>query len=406
MKISLNTENRRVVSGIRATGALHFGHYHGVLKNWLTMQHEYDCFFFIADWHALTTNYDNTKALINNIWQLAIECLSVGLNPKLCNLFIQSAVPEHAELHLLLSMISPLAWLERVPTYKDQQEKLKEKDLATYGFLGYPLLQAADILIYKAGYVPVGDDQVAHIELAREIARRFNYLYGREVDFIDRAEAAITKLGKKNAKLFRQLIKEYQEQGKLTALEQGYALLSNQANLSLGESERLHGYLEGTGKIILPEPEPLLTKIAKFPGLDGRKMSKSYHNTLGLTETTKAIETKIKTMPTDPARVHRNDPGEPNKCPVWSFHEIYASEEIKSWVLQGCRSAGIGCLECKGQLLEAIKQEYKPIRERALEYEKNIKVVHNIIQEGAENARSVAKATLQEVRTAMGLCYR
>jgi tryptophanyl-tRNA synthetase len=336
---------------------------------------------------------------------MIIDCLSAGLNPKLCNIFIQSAIPEHAELHLLLSMITPLAWLERVPTYKDQQEKLKEKDLSTYGFLGYPTLQAADILIYKAGFVPVGEDQVAHIELAREIARRFNYLYGREVDFIDKVEIAINKMGKKNAKLFRQLMKQYQEQGDLAALEQGHALLNAQANLSIGECERLYGFLEGYGKIILPEPEPLLTKVSKFPGLDGRKMSKSYNNTIGLTESAKSVEIKIRTMPTDPARVHRTDPGEPFKCPVWQFHDIYSNEEVKNWVLEGCRSAGIGCLECKNQLLDAMAKEQEPIRERAMEYEENISLVRNIVQEGIENARDIAKATLQEVRTAMGISY-
>lgn len=406
MTIQFSAENRRVVSGMRATGAMHLGNYHGALKNWLTMQHEYECFFFIADWHALTTGYEDTKDIENNTWNMAVDWLAAGLNPKLCNIFIQSAIPEHAELHLLLSMITPLSWLERVPTYKDQQEKLKEKDLATYGFLGYPTLQAADVLIYKAGFVPVGEDQVAHIELVRQIARKFNHLYGKEVDFVERAELAINKMGNKDAKLFRKLMRQYQEKGDKEALEKGHALLNNQANLSIGARERLYGFLEGSGKIILPEPEALLTKTSKFPGLDGKKMSKSYHNTIGLTEDAKSVESKIKTMPTDPARVRRTDPGEPFKCPVWYLHEVYSTDEVKDWVLKGCRSAGIGCLECKGQLLESIFKEQEPIRERALEYKKNMSVVRNIVQEGTEKARDIAKTTLQEVRIAMGISYR
>ena len=406
MTVTTSTENRRVVSGIRPTGALHLGNYHGALKNWLKMQHEYECFFFIADWHALTTGYENTKDIENNTWNMLIDWLAAGINPKLCNLFIQSAVPEHAELHLLLSMLTPLSWLERVPTYKDQQEKLKEKDLSTYGFLGYPTLQAADILIYKAGFVPVGEDQIAHVELVREIARRFNHLYGREVDFVERAELAINKISKKDAKLFRTLIKQYQEKGDAEALAQGHALLNTQANLSISDRERLYGFLEGSGRIILPEPEPMLTKVTKFPGLDGRKMSKSYDNTIALTEAADSVEFKIKTMQTDPARKRRTDPGEPTKCPVWDLHDIYSTDEVKAWVSSGCRSAGIGCLECKGQLLAAVFKEQEPIRERSLEYKKNISVVRNIVQEGIENARDVAKTTLQEVRTAMGLSYR
>jgi tryptophanyl-tRNA synthetase len=315
-------------------------------------------------------------------------------------------VPEHAELHLLLSMLIPLSWLERVPTYKDQQENLKEKDLATYGFLGYPALQAADVLIYKTGFVPVGEDQVAHIELARQIARRFNYLYGRDVNFEEKAELAFNKMRKKDAKLLRQLMKQYQEKGDLDSLAQGHALLDSQANLSLGERERLAGFLAGYGKIILPEPEPLLTKIPKLTGLDGRKMSKSYNNTIDLTEAADSVAAKIKTMQTDPARVRRTDPGEPFKCPVWFLHEVYSTTEVKAWVLKGCRSAGIGCLECKGQLLEKIFQEQEPIRERALEYRKNISVVRNIVQEGIERARDIAKDTLQEVRQAMGINYQ
>ncbi|MCW8825950.1 MAG: tryptophan--tRNA ligase, partial [Gammaproteobacteria bacterium] len=267
--------NSRVLSGMRPTGQLHLGHYHGVLKNWLTLQHEYECFFFVADWHALTTEYDNTGGIQDSINDMVIDWLAAGVNPRSAKIFVQSQVPEHAELHLLLSMITPLGWLERVPTYKDQQEKLKEKDLATYGFLGYPLLQSADILMYRATQVPVGEDQVAHVELTREVARRFNHIYGREPNFEEQAEAAAKKMGKKNAKLYHNLRRAFQEKGDHEALETAKALLEGQGNITLGDRERLFGYLEGGGKIILPEPQPLLTPASKMPGLDGQKMSKS-----------------------------------------------------------------------------------------------------------------------------------
>lgn len=403
--ISSTTENRRVVSGMRSTGRLHLGNYHGALKNWVTLQHQYDCFFFAADWHALTTHYEQTESIEQQTWDMIQDWLAAGLNPGACKIFIQSAVPEHAELHLLLSMLTPLTWLERVPTYKDQQEKLRELDLANYGFLGYPVLQSADVLIYKAGYVPVGEDQVAHIELTREIARRFNHLYGREPNFQERAEAAIAKMGKKNAKLFRTLMKKYQEQGDIESLEKGQALLNAQANLARGDIERLAGFLEGSGKIILPEPEALLTEVGKFPGLDGQKMSKSYNNTIGLTEEPKSVETKIRTMPTDPARVRRTDPGDPNKCPVWQLHEVYSESDTKQWVKQGCTTAGIGCLDCKGPLIDAIQKEQQPIIERSKEISANPEKVRSVITQGIEEARDVAKATLMDVRTAMGISY-
>ncbi len=398
--------NRRVLSGMRPTGSLHLGHYHGVLKNWLKLQHEYECFLFVADWHALTTEYEDPVIITDSIWDMVIDWLAVGINPGEATLFIQSKIPEHAELHVLLSMITPLGWLERVPTYKDQQEKLKDKDLSTYGFLGYPLLQAADILIYKAGYVPVGEDQVAHIELAREVARRFNYLYGREAGFEEKVEAATRKMGKKGARLYFDLRKRYQEQGDTEALETAQAFLESQQNVSLGDRDRLFGYLEGGGRAILAEPYPLLTAESKMPGIDGEKMSKSYGNTIGLREDSDSVVHKLRTMPTDPARVKRQDPGDPEKCPVWKLHQIYSSEEVKAWVQQGCRSAGIGCLDCKQPLIDAVLAELAPIRERAEEYMSDREAVRGIIAEGCETAREVARQTMEEVRQAMGLVYR
>ncbi len=395
----------RVLSGMRPTGKLHLGHYHGVLKNWVQLQHEYECLFFVADWHALTTHYEDPQIIEKSVWDMVIDWLAAGINPGSATLFLQSKVPEHAELHLLLSMITPLGWLERVPTYKDQQEKLKEKDLATYGFLGYPLLQSADILAYRAGHVPVGADQVAHVELTREVARRFNHLYGREPGFEDNAEAAIQKMGKKNAKLYRSLKKKYLEQGDQDALEVARALLKEQQNITIGDRERLFGYIEGGGKVILPEPHPLLTPAAKMPGLDGQKMSKSYGNTIGLREEEDSVVQKIKTMRTDPQRVRRTDPGDPEKCPVWQLHEVYSAEDTKCWVQKGCRSAGIGCLECKAPIIDAVLAEQKPIRERAKQYENEPGMVRSIVVEGSEQARDLAKQTLEEVRKVMGLSY-
>ena len=391
---------------MRATGKLHLGHYHGVLKNWTRLQHEYECFFFVADWHALTTEYENTAVIAASVWDMVIDWLAAGVNPGSSTVFIQSRVPEHAELHLLLSMITPLGWLERVPTYKDQQEKLKEKDLATYGFLGYPLLQSADILMYKASLVPVGEDQVAHIELTREVARRFNHIYGREPDFEEKAEAAVRKMGKKNSKLYNELRKRYQEQGDDEALETGRALLENQHNITLNDRERLFGYLEGSGKIILPEPQPLLTPASKMPGLDGQKMSKSYGNTIGLREDPESVRQKLKTMPTDPARVRRTDPGDPEKCPVWQFHQVYSGDDVRQWVQEGCRSAGIGCLDCKQPVIEAVLREQAPIHERAAQFNENPNLVRNLVEEGCEAARDEARKVIEEVRAVMGLEYR
>lgn len=398
--------NKRVLSGMRPTGQLHLGHYHGVLKNWVQLQHEFECFFFVADWHALTTAYEDTSIIGDSVFDIVVDWLSVGINPGEATLFVQSRVPEHAELHLLLSMITPISWLERVPSYKDQQEKLKEKDLSTYGFLGYPLLQSADILIYKAGHVPVGEDQVAHIELSREVARRFNYLYGRELGFEDKAEAAARKMGKKNAKLYFDIRRTYQETGDGDALERGRALLESQQNISIGDRERLLGYLEGGGKVILPEPQALLTPESKMPGLDGEKMSKSYGNTISLREAPESVTQKLRTMPTDPARVRRTDPGDPRKCPVWKWHEVYSNDEVRNWVREGCTTAGIGCLDCKQPVIDAVIKEQTPIRERSQEFLADPDAVRAIIDEGCEAARSVARDTLDDVRQVMNLVYR
>jgi len=396
-------QHQRVLSGMRPTGLLHLGHYHGVLKNWVNLQHEYECFFFVADWHALTTHYEDPRIIADSTQDMVIDWLAAGVSPGSAKIFVQSRIPEHAELHLLLSMITPLGWLERVPTYKDQQEALKEKDLATYGFLGYPLLQSADILVYKAGQVPVGEDQVAHVELTREVARRFNHLYGREPGFEDKAEAAIKKMGKKDAKLYRDLRKRYTEQGDQQALDVAQALLESQQNISLGDRERLFGFLEGSGKIILPEPQALLTPASKMPGLDGQKMSKSYRNTISLREDPDDIARKLRTMPTDTNRVRRTDPGDPALCPVWQLHHVYSDDETKEWVKQGCTTAGIGCVECKQPVIDAVIAELKPMRERAKDYLDDPSAVQAIIDEGCEAARDVARDTLDEVRKVMGL---
>jgi tryptophanyl-tRNA synthetase len=395
----------RVLSGMRPTGSLHLGHYHGVLKNWVQMQNEFECLFFVADWHALTTHYDTPQVIEQSVWDMVVDWLAAGVDPARATLFIQSRVPEHAELHLLLSMITPLGWLERVPTYKDQQEKLSEKDLSTYGFLGYPLLQSADILIYRATQVPVGEDQVPHIEFTREIARRFNHIYGREPGFEEKAESAVKKLGSKKAKLYQELRTRYLEQGDDEALESAQSLLDEQQSLSLGDRERLFGYLEGGGKMILSEPQAMLTVASKMPGLDGQKMSKSYNNTITLREDEASVGKKIRTMPTDPARIRRTDVGDPAKCPVWQLHQVYSSEDMKQWVMQGCKSAGIGCIECKQPVIDAVLEEQRPMRERAQQYLDDPAMVRNIIADGCEKARKLASETMRDVREAMGLGY-
>jgi len=401
-----NTQNRRVVSGMRPTGQLHLGNYHGALANWIELQYRYECFFFIADWHALTTSYEDTTAFKSNVHEVLIDWLGAGLNPGACTIFIQSRIPEHAELHLILSMVTPLAWLERVPTYKDQMEQLKDKDLSTYGFLGYPLLQSADILMYRPEFVPVGEDQVAHVEITREIARRFNHIYGREPDFEARCERAIKRLGSRNATQYSELRRQYQEQGSAEALAKARSLIESGAKLTIADRERLLGHLEGGGRAILPEPAVLLTKSPKVPGLDGRKMSKSYGNTIGLREEPDSVTKKLRAMQTDPARVRRSDPGDPDKCPVWDLHKIYSSDETRSWVQTGCRSAGIGCLDCKKPLIDSVVAEIDVIRKRAREYEENPEVVRSIVSEGCERAREAARATMDDVRAAVGLEYR
>jgi tryptophanyl-tRNA synthetase len=395
----------RVLSGMRPTGALHLGHYYGVLKNWVALQHEFECYFMVADWHALTTHYNEPQLIEDNIWEMVIDWLAVGVDPNQATLFIQSKVPEHAELHLLLSMMTPLGWLERMPSYKDQQEKLSDRDLSTYGFLGYPLLQAADILIYRANLVPVGEDQVPHIEITREIARRFNHLFGREPGFEEKALMAVKRLGTKKAKLYMELRTRYNEQGDDEALESARALLADSQNLTVADRERVFGYLEGSGKMILVEPQSKLTEASRLLGLDGQKMSKSYGNTIALRETPEEINRKVRTMPTDPARVRRTDPGDPAKCPVFSLHEVYSNDETKRWVREGCTSAGIGCLDCKQPVIDAMTRELAPIRERALALEEDPTAVKNVIADGCERARKLAQDTMRDVREAMGLGY-
>ena len=395
----------RVLSGMRPTGSLHLGHYHGVLKNWVKLQHEYPCLFFVADWHALTTQYDDPHGIAESAWDMVIDWLAAGVDPEKATLFIQSQVPEHAELHLLLSMMTPLGWLERVPTYKDQQEKMSNKDLSTYGFLGYPLLMSADILIYRADKVPVGEDQIPHVEITRELARRFNHMYGREPGFEEKAKEAVKKLGSKNARFFEELRKAYQQDGNADAVARGKDLVAAAQSLSAADRERLLGHLEGTGKMILVEPGYLLTEASKMPGLDGQKMSKSYNNTITLREDEASVTQKIKRMPTDTNRVRRTDPGDPERCPVWQLHQVYSDAACKDWVQKGCRSAGIGCIECKQPVIDGILAEQAPMRERAQKYLDNPKLVREIVADGNAKASALARETMRDVRASMGLSY-
>lgn len=395
----------RVVSGMRPTGAMHLGHYHGALKNWVRLQSELPCLFFVADWHALTTHYDDPSIIETSTWEMLVDWLAAGVDPSQSTLFIQSQVPEHAELHLLLSMSTPLGWLERVPTYKDQQEKLADRDLATYGFLGYPLLQAADVLIYRASQVPVGADQVPHVEMMREIARRFNHLYGKEKGFEEKALEAVKKLGGKRAKIYAELRVAYQEKGKEDALEQAKAMLDDAQNLSMIDRERLFGYLEGSRKLILVEPQSRLTESSRLPGLDGQKMSKSYGNSIALREDKDTLTKKIRTMPTDPARVRRTDPGDPDRCPVWQLHLVYSDVPTREWAAKGCKSAGIGCLECKQPVIDAILLEQEPMHERAQMYLDDPSMVRAIVADGCDTARKLAQETMRDVREAMGMSY-
>src|SRR5271166_5394725 len=349
---------KRVLSGMRSTGKLHLGNYVGALENWVRMQEQYDCFFVIVDWHALTTDYADTSRLKENLADVLLDWLAAGLDPEKCVMFIQSHVPVHAELHLLLSMITPLGWLERVPTYKEQKENIKEKDLGTYGFLGYPVLQSADILIYKADVVPVGEDQVAHVELTREIARRFNSLYAGPYPSVS---------------------------------------VTNDF------------YVPGTnlprGKEIFPQPQALLTPAPRLPGTDGRKMSKSYGNAVMLSDPEPVVRQKLKTMVTDPARVRRTDPGNPDVCPVGDLHKIFSDQETMVKVYEGCRSAGIGCIECKSWAADALVKILNPMQERRKKYEDNPRLAWDILEAGSARAREVAGATMDEVRSSIGLDY-
>jgi len=392
----------RVLSGMRPTGKLHLGNYHGALRNWVALQDGYEGYFFVADWHALTTDYDNTAPLQQHVHELVVDWLAAGLDPARCAIFLQSDVPGHAELHVLLSMITPLSWLDRVPTYKDQQAQLKEKDLATYGFLGYPLLQSADILLYRPGFVPVGEDQVAHVEITREIARRFNHIFGRDEQFARKVKAALSKFGPAREQ-YTDLRRRFQQEGDADALAEARAQVSAAAALGEAERELLLANLEGDVHRLLPAPEVLLTPAPRVPGLDGRKMSKSYGNTLGLTEDPASIEKKIRGMTTDPARARRTDPGTPEKCPVWDLHKLYSSEATRAWVHEGCTTAGIGCIECKKPVWEKVCAEATVMRERAAPYIDNPARVREILAAGAQQAGATAEATMQVVRRAMNL---
>ena len=369
---------KRVLSGMRPTGKLHLGNYMGALKNWVELQNatnedgsqKYECYFFIADFHALTTDYADTGALKENVREVALDFLAAGLDRKKCTIFLQSEVPAHFQLNSLLEMITPLSWLERVPTYKDQQEQLKEKDLATIGFLGYPVLQSADILVYQADLVPVGIDQAAHVEITREIARRFNHLYGSR-----RGAAAGAKAGDAAGHI--------SDKERLAELEQAKDV-----------------------RVILPEPKVLLTPSPKLPGTDGRKMSKSYNNTILLSDPEAEVRAKLKTMVTDPARVRRTDPGNPEVCPVFDLHKVFSTEEVQAQAAEGCRSAGIGCIQCKGWLADAVVKELAPIQERRRHYEANPDEVDAILDEGAFRASGRAMVTMRQVFTAVGLSRR
>jgi tryptophanyl-tRNA synthetase len=394
---------------MRPTGAMHLGHYHGALKNWVRLQEEHDCFFFVADWHALTTHYEEREVMERYVYEMVTDWLAAGLDPDKCTIFIQSRLPEHAELFTLLAMGTPLGWLERVPTYKDQMDKLKDRDLATYGFLGYPLLQAADILIYKATYVPVGEDQSSHVELTREVARRFNSLYGRASNQETLVAAALAKLTKDDARYFDKQRKAFGETGAGEALAKGEALIAKAAAVVAGwtsdDSELLQGHLKGSGKSILTEPRALHTEVLRLPGTDGAKMSKSYGNAVLMREAPAEVNKKIRAMVTDPARARRTDPGDPEKCPVWDLHKVHSDPATKDWVVKGCKSAGIGCLECKQPVIDAIVKEQQPWRERAEAYLADPKKVHWIVEMGTERARTVARQTMKDVRSAMGLNY-
>lgn len=404
--MSDSVSRERVLSGMRVTGRLHLGHYHGVLKNWVMLQEKCDSFYFVADWHALTTHYEEPGVMERNVWEMVIDWLASGVDPTKATLFIQSRIPQHAELHLLLSMVTPLGWLERVPSFKDQQQKIKGRDLATYGFLGYPVLQSADILIYRASQVPVGEDQVPHIELTREIARRFNRVFGKDAIFEEKAEQALVKLGKKAADQFRRARRAWLQEGNADALAQMNVLIDKAAGLGDEERERLRGYSEGGGRSILPEPQALLTPASKYPGVDGQKMSKSYDNQINMRDDPDRVAKALRTMPTDPARQRRNDPGDPDKCPVWGLHKVYTDSALQQKLAEGCRSAAIGCLDCKKPLIEVMLEEQAQLRARAKPYEDDPGEVRRTIDAGCERAMAVAEETMQEVRDVVGTVYR
>lgn len=400
-----STQNKRTLSGMRPTGKLHLGHYHGVLKNWVRMQDDYECFFFVADWHALTTSYDNPETMALHVWDMAVDWLAAGVDPEKSTLFIQSRILQHAELHLLLSMVTPLGWLERVPSFKEQQQQLADKDLSTYGFLGYPLLQSADILMYRAAYVPVGEDQVPHVELTREIARRFNAFFGKNESHERELEQALAAMGQSESKQFLNSRRAFNEQGNQAAYDKSKSMIEQLKQLSDDQRQLLMGYLEGRGKALLPEPRALLTEAAKTPGLDGQKMSKSYNNIIAMRDDPKRIEQSVRAMPTDPARVRLTDPGDPEKCPVWPLHQIYSDAETCEWVRAGCRTAAFGCVACKQPLIGKILEEQELLRERADPYLQNPDLVKDIMIEGSKKAGRVADETMEIVRSAVGTQY-
>jgi tryptophanyl-tRNA synthetase len=390
MSTAIRTPRPRVLSGMRPTGRLHLGNYMGALYNWVNLQQDYDCYFFIADLHALTTDYADPSRLQQNLQDVTLDFLAAGLDPGRCVIFKQSEVMHHAQLHLLFSMFTPLGWLERVPTYKDQQEQLREKDLATYGFLGYPLLQSADILLYKPDFVPVGADQVAHVELTREVARRFNQLYPGE--FVLSPDAAPWEM----PAILEKARKLAGEPKSSTRTD----FSTHQLYEAAQQTKKISGFAR---RDILPEPEVLLTPSPKLPGLDGRKMSKSYGNTIMLSESPADIRAKLKTMVTDPARIRRDDPGNPDVCPVFDLHKVFSSEETQLKAADGCRSASIGCIECKGWVADAIVTRISPIQERRHDLERRPSVINDVLTNGRERAIKRAQQTLNEVQSAMGL---
>ena len=393
---------KRVLSGMRASGKLHLGHYFGALQNWITLQKDYECFYFVADWHGLTTHYQTPEVVRESSLDMVIDWLAAGISPQESVIFLQSDVPQHAELHLLLSMITPLSWLERVPSYKEQQALLQDKELSTYGFLGYPLLQSADILIYRAGWVPVGKDQESHIEITREIARRFNHIYGNADSVHRRQEELLATMPAGERTALSKARKAYLEKGDRDAYRAARTSLLMD-DYAEEEFLILLGYLEGSGKVILPAPQALLSDNAKMPGLDGRKMSKSYGNTIQLRDEPAVVMKKLMVMPTDPARVKRTDKGNPEKCPVWDWHKVYADKETLQWVDEGCRTAGIGCIDCKKRLGDRVVETQRPFRDRVTQYLDDKAQVLHILEEGKGRAIAEAEKTLQPIRRLMGL---